>query len=487
MSIRSTTKSTEVSALASRWAPLPIVLSGTFMVVLDFFIVNVALPSLQSNLHASSGAVEWVAAGYGLTAAVFLITAGRIGDRYGRRRAFSLGLALFTLSSAACGAATSPELLVAGRLVQGFSAALLTPNILSIIGVLYAGSARARALSAYALVMGLAAISGQLIGGVLVQANIAGLGWRSCFLINVPVGLAALTLAPRLVPESRAEGTTQLDPLGTLLVTAGITAIVLPLVEGRQHDWPLWTWLSLAASPLILLAFVAHQRRLARRGGSPLLELSLFSQRTFSAGLLAQLVFWCGQASFFLVLALYLQEGRGMSALSAGLVFTILAASYLVASVGAPALTERHGRRVLAGGALVLAAGHGLLLATVADIGTGGSVAMLAPGLILIGAGMGLGIAPLATIILSGVRPEHAGSASGALSTMQNVGNALGVAVIGVIFFGALHVGAAHAFELSLGALAGILVSVAALTRLLPAPRPAPARTLTPATAEASR
>jgi EmrB/QacA subfamily drug resistance transporter len=456
--------------LASRWAPLPVVLSGTFIVVLDFFIVNVALPSLQSNLHASSGAVEWVAAGYGLTAAVFLITAGRVGDRFGRRRAFSIGLALFTLSSAACGAATSPELLVAGRLVQGLAAAMLMPNILSIIGVLYPGRDRARALSVYALVMGLAAISGQLIGGVLVQANIAGLGWRSCFLINVPVGVMALALARRLVPESRGQRATQLDLLGTVLVTAGISAVVLPLVEGRQHGWPLWTWVSLAASPLILLAFVAHERRLSRRGGAPLLELSLFSQRTFSAGLLAQLVFWCGQASFFLVLALYLQQGRGMSALSAGLVFTILAASYLVASVGAPGLTERHGRRVLAAGALVLAAGHGLLLATVADIGTGGSVAMLAPGLILIGAGMGLGIAPLATIILSGVGPEHAGSASGALSTMQNVGNALGVAVIGVIFFGALHSGAAHALELSLAALAAILLSVAALTRLLPAP-----------------
>jgi MFS family permease len=221
---------------------------------------------------------------------------------------------------------------------------------------------------------------------------------------------------------------------------------------------------------LILAAFVAQQRRLARKGGAPLLELSLFSQRTFSAGLIAQLVFWCGQASFFLVLALYLQQGRGLSALHSGLVFTILAAAYLAASIGAPALAERHGRRVLAAGSLVLACGHGLLLATVADVGTGGSVAALAPGLLLIGAGMGLGIAPLATIILSGMEPEQAGAASGALSTMQNVGNALGVAIIGVIFFGALHSGFAEAFQLSLAALAVILISVVALTRLLPAP-----------------
>ncbi len=185
------------------------------------------------------------------------------------------------------------------------------------------------------------------------------------------------------------------------------------------------------------------------------------------------MVFWCGQASFFLVLALYLQQGRGLSALHSGLVFTILAATYLGASMGAPALAERYGRRVLGIGALVLATGHGVLLAAVAAVGVGGSIAALVPGLMLIGAGMGLGIAPLATIILSGMKPQQAGAASGALSTMQQLGNALGVAVIGVIFFGALHSGFADAFELSLAALAVILVSVAALTRLLPAPRSA--------------
>ena len=192
---------------------------------------------------------------------------------------------------------------------------------------------------------------------------------------------------------------------------------------------------------MILGAFALQQRRLARTGGSPLLAPGLFSARGFSAGLVAQLVFWCGQASFFLVLALYLQLGRGLSALTAGLVFTILAVAYLAASLRAPALTERHGRRVLAAGALILAAGHAALLAAVAVIGVGGSVAALVPGLILVGAGMGLGITPLATIIMSGMKPEHAGATAGVLATMQNVGNAIGVAVIGVVFFGAVHDG----------------------------------------------
>ena len=400
---------------ASRWAPLPVVLAGTFMVVLDFFIVNVAMPAMQADLHAGTGAIEWVVAGYGLTFATLLITAGRLGDQFGRRRMFAVGLGLFTLASAACGLAWSPGALVVARLVQGFAAALLSPQVLSIIGVAYTGEDRVRALSVYGIVLGLAAVGGQLVGGVLVQADVAGLGWRTCFLINVPVGLAALALALRLVPESRAGRSSRIDVAGTVLVTAGLTAIILPLVEGRRHGWPLWTWLALAAAPVLLGAFAAQQRRLARRGGVPLLDPALFRERAFSAGLLAQLVFWAGQASFFLVLALYLQLGRGLDALQAGLVFTILAVAYLVASIRAPALTARLGRRLPAIGALVLAAGHGLLAASVADVGTTGSVGLLAPALLLVGAGMGLVITPLTSTVLTSLEPQRAGAASGAL------------------------------------------------------------------------
>jgi EmrB/QacA subfamily drug resistance transporter len=453
---------------ASRWAALPVVLAGTFMVVLDFFIVNVAMPAMQTDLHAGTGAIEWVVAGYGLTFATLLITAGRLGDRVGRRRAFSAGLALFTVASAACGLAWSPTALVAARLVQGAAAALLSPQVLSIIGIAYTGPDRVRALSVYGIALGLAAAGGQLVGGVLVQADVAGLGWRSCFLINVPIGAAALALAPRLVPESRAEAAPRIDLSGTALVTAGLTAVMLPLVEGRQHGWPEWTWASLAAAPVLLGAFAVHQRHLARRGGAPLLPPALFADRAFSAGLLTQLVFWSAQASFFLVFALYLQLGRGLDALQAGLVFTILAAAYLVASLDAPALGAKLGRRLPAIGALALAAGHALLAASVAGIGTTGPVGLLAPALLLIGAGMGLVITPLTATVLAGLEPERAGAAAGALATMQQVGNALGVAVTGVLFFGALNAGFAHAFELSLVQLAVLCVAVAALTRLLP-------------------
>ena len=450
-------------------------LAGTFMVVLDFFIVNVALPSMQHDLHAGTGAIEWVVAGFALTSAVFLITAARVGDRIGRRATFSIGLGVFTLASAVCGEASTPTVLVVARLAQGVGAAMVMPNVLAIINVTYTGPDLPRALGIYGLVLGLAAACGQIIGGGLIGADIAGLGWRACFLINVPVGVAALALAlaPRFVPESRSERASRsgLDLVGTVLLTAGLTAVVLPLVEGRQHGWPAWTWISLASAPVLLLGFAGYQRRLARRGGEPLVAPEMFRVRAFTAGLVTQLAFWCGQASFFLVLALYLQQGRGLSALGAGLVFTIMAVAYVATSAQAPALILRFGRQLLAIGALVLASGHGLLLAAVAHVGVGGSIVWLVPGLVLIGAGMGLLIVPLTTTILSGVDPQHSGGASGVLTTMQNVGAALGVAITGVIFFGALHGGYAHALELSLIQLGALLLGVAVLTRLLPAAR----------------
>jgi len=484
--LRDATRGAISKALHSPWAPLPIILAGTFMVVLDFFIVNVALPSIQARLHASAGSVEWVVAGYSLTSAVLLIGASRLGDRYGRRRLFALGLAVFTLASAGCGVAPSATVLVIMRLIQGVGAAILMPNVLALIGELYDGQDRLRALSAYGMVMGLAAVSGQLIGGALLAANPAGLAWRAVFLINLPIGVAALACVTRLIPASARGRGGRIDVAGTALITAAVTAVVLPLVEGRAHGWPLWTWLSLGATPLLIAAFAAQQRRLAAGGGAPLLAPALFSSRAFTAGLAAQLVFWCGQASFFLVLAIYLQEGRGLSPLQSGLVFTILAVSYLTASLRAPALTVKHGRRVVMIGALVLAAGHGLLVGAVALVGAGGSVLALAPGLIVIGAGMGLGITPLATVVMNSAPPEHVGSVSGVLATAQNVGSAVGVAAIGAIFYGALSHGFGVALELGVGTLAVVLLVVALLTRLLPATAPGarmPADTATAANA----
>jgi EmrB/QacA subfamily drug resistance transporter len=452
---------------AKPWAALAVLMAGTFMLILDFFIVNVALPAMQGDLHASASAIEWVVAGYGLTFATCLITAGRVGDLIGRRKAFSIGLGLFTLTSLACGAAPDASVLIAARLLQGLAAALISPNVLAIIGVAYQGPERVRALTVYGMVMGFAAAGAQLIGGALVQADVAGLGWRTVFLINLPIGVAGMLLAPTSLPESRSSAA-RIDVLGTLLITAGLSALLLPLVQGRQDGYPEWTWLSAGLGLVIMAIFVLHQLRLSRRGGQPLLQLQLFRERSFSAGLLTQLAFWSGMASFFVVLALYLQQGRGLNALQAGLVFTILAGAYLFTSLRAPKLTLRYGRRLILAGALTQAAGYALLLAGIADSTSETWVFAMAPGLLLAGGGMGLCITPLVATVLSNVPAQFAGAASGTLSTVQQLGNSLGVAVSGVLFFGSLSNGFSYAFEITLAEFTVLLVLVAALTRLLP-------------------
>jgi len=442
---------------------LPVLLAGTCLIVLDFFIVNVAMASMQRDLHAGATAVEWVVAGYGLTFAVFLLAAGQLGDRVGRRRMFATGVAVFTVASLGCGIAPSPEVLVLARLVQGVGGAMISPSVLALIGTLYAGADRARAIGIYATVMGLAAAGGQLIGGVLLHLDVAGLGWRTVFLINVPVGVAALVVVRRVVPESRAEVVARVDVVGLVLATAALTALVLPLVDGRAHGWPTWSIVSLVLAPVLLAGFVWWQRRAARRQRVPLVDLSWFRSRVFSVGMLTQLAFWTGQASYFLVLALYLQLGRGLSAMQSGFVFSILAAAYLVASMKAASLVARWGRSVVVAGASLLAAGH---VATLLAVELAhGEIAALAPGLLLAGAGMGLCLAPITTLVLSGVDPQRAGAVSGLLSTMQQVGNAIGVAVIGVLFFGRSYV---TGFEISTAALAVLLLGVAGCARCLP-------------------
>ena len=457
----------------SRWSALAVLMFGTFMFVLDFFIVNVALPSIQHGLRAGEGAVEWVVAGYAIATAVLLVTGGRLGDRFGRRRVFTVGLVIFIATSAACALAPDPGVLVAARVVQGVGAALMAPNILSILGVVYTGPDRVRAISVYGMVMGLAATSGQLIGGILIRTDVAGLGWRTIFWINVPIGVAALLAAPRLIPESRDQNGARLDLTGVALITACLIAVVLPLVEGRQAGWPAWSWAMLGAAVPLAIAFGVHQRRKADRGGVPLLNPRIFASWPLRAGLLTQTVFWCQQAAGYLVLGLYLQQGRGLSPLTAGGVFTFLAAGYLATSFRAPALTMRFGRSVIAAGALIAALGDVALYLATAHAGTGGSVAWLFPGLLLLGAGQGLCITPLTTTVLSHADPATAGSVAGALSTAQQVGNSVGVAVTGVLFFGALSQGYGPAFERSVLQMGVLLLAVAALTRLMPARRAA--------------
>ncbi|MEV7182672.1 MFS transporter [Kitasatospora sp. NPDC093102] len=451
---------------------LPVVLTATFMTALDIFVVNVALPSLQGDLGAGPAAVQWVMAGFSLALAAGLVTAGRLGDCYGRRRVFGLGLALFTLASAACGLAPTAAALVGARVAQGLAAALMGPQVLAILRTAFNGAAQARAFARYGLTMGIGAVFGQLIGGLLIRADLFGLGWRSCFLINLPIGLAALLLVRRSLPESRAPQRPGLDPVGVLLVTTALTGLVLPLIQGPQLDWPLWTGLCLGASVALLAVFAVHQHRAtSATATTPLVDTRLFRSRAFSAGLLAQLAFWLGQGSFFLVLALHLQFGRGLDALGAGLVFTAIGLGYLITSNTTHRVTARLGdRRTIALGGLLMALGLGLLALTAYDA-SDGSVRWLAPGLFVDGLGMGLVIAPVTSVTLAGAEPRLAGSAAGVVSTVQQVGGALGIALIGLVYYGAGDPTAA--FGRSVLALAVLELVLVGLVRFLPhgAPR----------------
>ncbi|GAB7182154.1 MFS transporter [Kitasatospora sp. Ki12] len=479
------------SAASGRTAPaprglLPVVLTATFMTALDVFVVNVALPSLQGDLGAGPAAVQWVMAGFSLALAAGLVTAGRLGDRYGRRRVFGLGLALFTLASAGCGLAPTAATLVGARVVQGLAAALMGPQVLAILRTAFGGTEQARAFARYGLTMGVGAVFGQLIGGLLIRADLFGLGWRSCFLINLPIGLAALAMVRRCLPESRAPRRPGLDPVGVLLVTTGLTALVLPLIQGPQLGWPLWTVCCLGAAAVLLAAFAVHQHRAthathatldtaatldttastATATATPLIDTRLFRDRAFSAGVLAQLAFWLGQGSFFLVLALHLQFGRGLDALGAGLVFTAIGLGYLITSNTTHRVTARlGGRRTITAGGLLMAAGL-VLLAVAAFDAADGSVWWLAPGLFVDGLGMGLVIAPVTSVVLAGVEPRLAGSAAGVVSTVQQVGGALGIALIGLVYYGAD--GPTAAFGHSVLVLAALELVLVALVRLLP-------------------
>jgi EmrB/QacA subfamily drug resistance transporter len=442
------------------------------MVTLDFFIVNVAIPLIQRNLHASAAQIQWVVAGFGLAYGAGLITGGRLGDLYGRRKIFALGIVLFTLASAACGLAPNAAFLVVARVLQGASGALLAPQALAILSTTHTGPARARAFNAYGLTMGFAAVLGQLIGGLLIQANLFGLGWRSCFLINVLIGVIVLALIPRLVPESRSPVRSRLDILGVVLITLALVAVVLPLIEGRQEGWPAWTWVSFVVAIPLFVIFGVYQEWRRKGVGSPLIDMTSFTERAFSVGLLAQLIFWLGQAAYYLVFALYVQQGRGLSALQAGLIFVPIGIGYLFTSTTAVHVARRLGRQAIALGGLLRVLGLLLLLVSVNHIGLTGSLALLIPALVIDGAGQGLALAPLASTVLARVTPQHVGAASGVLSTALQIGNALGVALIGLIFYQQLGSGAPaaypHAFELSLVYLIGIGLTLALLVQLLP-------------------
>jgi EmrB/QacA subfamily drug resistance transporter len=467
-----------VTAAQPGWGALLVIVTGAFVTTLDFFIVNVAVPSVQHDLHASAAQIQFFVVGYGLAAASGLIIGGRLGDMFGHRRMFMIGLALFIVASLGCSFARSPGELITGRVIQGLANAMLIPQGLAIVSIAYQGARRARAFAGFGLAAGFAAIFGQLIGGSLIAANIDGLGWRLVFLINFPIGVVTLAFAARVIPASKGVGA-RLDLGGALLISASLTATMLPLVEGREQGWPWWTGPSFATAAVLITGFVFYQNALGRRGGSPLVNLALFKERAFAAGVVTVLAWRCAIAPFFLILALYLQDGRSLSPLGSSLVYLALGPSYFASSIAAPRLGISMGRRqLLTAGAVLVAAGCLVLALSATSLGNSGAVEWLIPGLVIIGGGMGTVFATLPAVVLADIAPRSAAAASGVFTTTQEVGGALGVALTGIVFFSSLGrsgsiTGYPHAFTYSLIFLAALTVLVVRLVQALPKTSPA--------------
>jgi EmrB/QacA subfamily drug resistance transporter len=419
-----------------RWPAFTILLLAAFMDLLDGTIVFVALPRIASDLDADYAAMQWVVAGYTLAFAVGLITGGRLGDIYGRRTVFLAGVVGFTTTSVIAGLAPTVEILIAARIAQGLAAAIMVPQVLSIGQVLFDAKERYAAFALYGITLSLAAVVGPLLGAVLTEADIAGLDWRPIFLINLPIGIVTFAAGLRYVPESRSPRPLRLDLIGVGLVTTTLLLIMVPLVEGRTLGWPTWTLVALGAAAPALLAFAAWERHKARRDGSPLVEPSLFARRPFDAGLLLSLLFMAGLGSFWLVLVLYLQVGLGFSPITTALAGIAWPASVMIVGGLGAKLADSVGRPLIVVGLGLMAVGVAGVIATVTLVGPIIEPWQLAPALAVGGAGMGIAMPGLFDTILAGVPTRDAGSASGVVNTVMQVGSALGIAIVGVIFFG---------------------------------------------------
>jgi EmrB/QacA subfamily drug resistance transporter len=412
------------------------------MQLLDATIVNVALPDLRADLRATDGELQLVVAGYQLAFACLLLVGGRLGDLVGRKRTFLVGMGVFVVASAACALATTGWQLVATRVVQGAASGLMFPQVLSILQVTVPPQLRGRAFGLYGATVGLSTVLGPVLGGILLDP--LALGWQSVFWVNVPIGVIALLAGAAKLPESRVPGARRLDALSVPLAAGGLFLILLPLVTGRDAGWPWWSFATMALSLPVLAAFAWRQLRLdpgrddAPPRPAPLVAPQLLRAPVFRLGLLLNAVFFAGVGPFFFVFILSLQAGLGHQALAAGLTVVPFAAAGAVTSACSARVVAKAGPSVLVLGCALLLAGHAGVIATLHAGGADPSPLAFAPALAVAGFGFGLFVAPVSNIVLTGIDVADAGSASGLLATVQQVGGAAGVAVLGVIFFGLL-------------------------------------------------
>ncbi|MGI5355142.1 MFS transporter [Streptomyces sp. CA-252508] len=420
---------------------LAVVLAAQFMALLDTFIVNVAAPTIRDELAASGAALQLVVAGYTVSYAILLITGARLGDLLGHRRMYLGGLALFTASSLACGLAADAGQLIAFRLVQGAGAALMIPQVLSLVQRNFTGEGRVRALGAYSAVLATGAAAGQVVGGVLVAADLFGAGWRPVFLVNVPIGLALLVLGVRVLPRDRRGDPARvrgLDLPGLVLLAAAVSLFTVPLVLGQERDWPAWTWASLGASAVLFAVFCGYESRLARRGGAPLIAPRVLRLPGMGLAVVRIAVVMGVNAGFLFAMTLHFQSGLGHGALRAGLTFAPTAVVF-----GAVGLTWRRWPRTwqrhLVTGGFLLATASALASGwALRDGRTGGPAMYLA--FAAVGAGLALAFSPVLTGALASVRQEDAADASGLLATVNQLGQLIGVATFGTLFLGRLNV-----------------------------------------------
>jgi len=454
-----------------RWFALPVLLTGAFLPILDFNVVNLALPAIRQDLGATSSEVQFVISGYAATYAVFLITGGRLGDWLGRRLMFMLGVAGFTLASVLCAFAWSPTILIAGRILQGLTATIMAPQVLASIRVLFPPTEQGRALALYGATFGLANICGQILGGVLVTAHPFGFTWQAIFLINVPIGLVTFVGGLFLLGDSRAPQAQKIDLGGIGLLSLTLGLLVYPLIEGRERGWPWWMVAMLAASPVALAAFVAFEKRLADRGGAPLVVLSLFRDRGFIVGIVMALAFYM-LSSFYLTFSIYLQAGLLLSPLDAGLSTLPFAGGFFVASLVSSYVMQHLATRALTLGFVLQVIGFGVVILAV----DGRLPGYLEIGLAIGGLGFGTVMPSVIKAVIGGVDQRHAGLASGVVISTFQIGAALGVAIIGGVFYDALGAArdpAAYAFAFSwaLGCNVALLALAGVLSLWLPGDR----------------
>jgi EmrB/QacA subfamily drug resistance transporter len=452
-----------------RWLAAVVLIGAAMMDLIDVTVVNVALPTIRRDLDASGTELEWVVSAYMLAFAAALIVSGSFGDLFGRKRVFVVGIALFGLASLAAGVAQSPGELIAARVVQGAAAAAMIPQLLGTFRAMFSGAERGRAFGLYGAILGFASALGLVLGGALVDADVFGWGWRTVFLINVPIALVALVPSIRVVPETSDPSSGRPDLVGAALLAGAVVAIAYPLLEGRSLGWPAWLWLVLAAGVAGLLALGIVEERRQHARVAPLLRTWLLRIPAFSAGLVVQLAFSAGVQGFFLVFAVWLQTGRGFSPLAAGL--TALAfsiGSFLLAGSAVP-LAQRFGRLILCTGAILMAVGAFGVLLGASHVGYGSDPWPVVPGLVVAGMGLSLLIVPLANVVLAAVPQEAASGAGGILSTAQQLGGAIGVAAVGTVFFDRLgHNSFTASFKYATPVVIALFLAAAALSLALP-------------------